>query len=290
MGLLGAAGPITGATWGILQKTGIADKLLSALGVHDDVWTIQVAPEDMIRGAGPLNGLLVSQTQPQDLSYTYEGRGSATDMAGDYDPQMTPTGRNVVGVSFRALFAADHAFEDLRPIKDALVALTDKAPTIGRKPICLWDYAGETFRCWVRSVRVSTDYGYFPVSGNPRAIGFEITLEKAAARSLDTTDPNERERETTWYTLRAGESPELLAWRRLGDPDLGVKVRQINRDLFPEPAVGDRVKVYDATHSAMRGAIRPLAVPFATREGLERIEALAQLRMSEVGYPPDVLG
>jgi len=273
--------PIAGMGLGVLQRTGALDKIMSKLGFRPDVWTLQVDGADFIRGAGAFENAVVSQTPPDNIAWTLSGQTTRRKMVGDYAPPTMAAGGDPETCTFGALFVAGHAYEDLEPLRLALEAFWKKDANLGRRPVCLFSYGKRTFRCYLSNLGTKTPHGHWEASGNPIAYQFDITLEAANHRSLDRTTPGERERETMYWTLRASETPELVAWRVYGDASLGVRVRQLNADLYPSPAVGDRLRLLDRTHSDMQGAIKPRAVPFGTSAGVARFEAIAQARLEE---------
>lgn len=278
---MGIFAPIAGAGLGVLQRTGALDKLLSKLGFQPDVWILQVDRADLNRGASAEDNAIVSQTAPENITWTLSGQTSRRKMVGDYAPPTMPAGGDPETCTFSATFVASHAYEDLRPLRNAMEALWKRDANLGRRPVCLFTYGGKTFRCYLSSLTTRTPQGHWYASGNPIAYQFDLTLEAANHRSLDRTVPGAPERETSYWTLKAGENVDLVAWQMYGDASLGPKVRQINASMYPEPVTGDRLRLLDRTHSEMQGAVKPRAIPFATSAGVARLEALAQLRLED---------
>lgn len=233
---------------------------------------------------------VVGQTRPEGWTVRRKVDLARVDAVNDYDPLRAPTGGEVEAVTFQARFVSGNdyitggAWTDLTPIQKRLEGWLKRADSLGRVPLLRHTYGANEFDVWLTGLSTSYPSGHWPATDNPVEIAFSIELTPAGSHDLDIIDPTEPERETVYHTLSQGETPELLGLLLHGDPLAGVLVRQTNREVvWFEP--GDVVKVLDPNHSEMRRAIRPAGVPFATLDGLERLEALAQLRLGDSGIP-----
>lgn len=261
------------------QATGGLDALMKELGLSNDSWSLEPCAEDVQRGF-PKNAV-VGQYPPEDVTWRYSARAARTGGLTD-DPVLTPTGSDAVGVSFRSSYVPSHAFTNVTPLVDQIASFTRIHPSLHRPPYLLWTFGGRTVRCRIASFQ-PTLRGVWEITGNARAWDFQIELEKVpdAPTGIDRTVPGEKPRETLHYTLKGVETPEWAALLYLRDPDMGVKVRQRNVAFFPEPTAGDDVAVLEHDHPDMQGAIKPRGVPFASRDGIARLEDLCSLRMDD---------
>lgn len=281
--MTGRFSPIAGATYGILKSRGAVDKLLELLGVSPDTWTLSVEDRDKTRAPEFKDLVIVGQGRPESVSHTVSLRSGRKISMGDYTPPAVTVGANVESVSFDALFAASSFIDDLDEIRTAIDSLRKPNKSLGRPPVVIWTHGSFTFRSQVIGVKTGFPHGVM-VSGKHRAIHFSISLDASNLDGLDVAD-GAKEPETIHHILRTGETPELAAFRHLGDPNLGIKIREHNPTFLPEPTIGDSLKVLSRTHSKMRGPLTPSAAPFRTPAGRARLEALIVARMGEVGIP-----
>lgn len=273
-------GPVLAGGLAVAQATGALDALMKELGLSNDSWELKPCTEDVQRGF-PKDSV-PGQYPPEDVSFQYTATAARSGIYTD-DPTVTPTGSDVVGLTFRSMFNPPHAFTDVTPIEDRLVLFTRRHPSLGRQPYLLWTFGKRTMRCRLASLNV-TKMGVWPLTGNPKCITVQIGLEKVpdAPTGIDRTVPGERPRETLHYVLGGVETPEWAALVHLRDPDLGVKVRQRNVGFYPEPVAGDSLDVLDHDHPDMQGAIKPASVALGSREAIDRLEALCALRMNDL--------
>lgn len=273
---------LVGLGYGVMRMTGGWDKLMSALGMKSDVWTLRVCDEDGMKSAALKDMGIVSQYPPENFKLSLKLKSGRTVSLNDQCPPVIPLGGEPSSISFTATFNSESAFDDLTPIQSALFLLASNDDVLGRRPVLIFTYGRLTLRCILSGeVGVGYPHGHHFLTGNPRDMTFDMSLEKSVTYGLDYMGT--KEKESIYHTLAAGETPELLAWRYLGDPLLGVKIRQFNRQYNPEPGIGDRLKVLEATHSKMRGAVRPRSPAFGTPKGMQRFEELYWLRMGARG-------
>lgn len=172
--------------------------------------------------------------------------------------QWVAGGKRVVKI--RSSFVSYHQLDDMAPKLEALAKLDRKDPTLGRAPRLSFqwgDLAIEGF-AQVRKRIV----GWWPVSGWPTRVDFEIEIVEAFALDLDGTGGSSSSGETQFLTLAEGETFETLAARHLGSADRGDLIRRINPKIAAGEAAGDRVKVLERTHPAMLGTVRPTSPSF----------------------------
>lgn len=201
---------------------------------------------------------------------------SGTATAGSARPAVQWVAGGRRSVRFRSSFVSAHQLDDIGPKLETLTKLDLLDASLGRAPrlSLQWgDLEIEGFAIVRKRIE-----GWWAISGWPRRIDFEIEIVEAFPLDLDGTGSSSSG-ETQFITLAAGEWLETLAARHLGDALRGELVRRINPRIALEEQPGDRVKVYERSHPAMRGAIRPTSPPFlglaATGDVAELLEAMA---------------
>jgi hypothetical protein len=276
---------LVGLGYGVMRATGGWDKLMAALGMKSDVWTLRVCDEDSMKSAAVKDLIVVSQYPPENMKWSIKLKSGRTISLNDDCPPVIPLGGEPDGVTFSAQFNSESAFDDLTPTWDAIELFARNDSVLGRRPVLIWTWGKRTLRCILSSLDIGIPHGHHMLTGFPRDLSFEISLEKSVTYGLDYMGT--KEKESIYHTLAAGETPELVAWRYLGDPMLGVKIRQLNDQYSPEPGIGARLKVLEATHSKMRGAVRPRSAAFGSPKGMQRFEDLYWLRMHANGIAYD---
>lgn len=167
-------------------------------------------------------------------------------------------------VTLRSRYRSLNNRDDLRPRKATLQRLTARDPQLGRAPRVLFEWGDVRLVGFVSSLRV-TEVGRW-ITGLPIEVAFDLEVTAAPVVDVATEDPGAGE--TLYVALRAGETFETLGQRYLGDPLRGELVRRINPELAAGEAAGDRVKVFERDHPAMRGRVRPLSPALLTaRDG-----------------------
>lgn len=157
---------------------------------------------------------------------------------------------------FRNRFRSKHNLDDIRGKRDDLERLRQRDPNLGRAPRVSVAWGDRELTGFVTSLR-TRDVGLW-VTGLPKELQFEIEITSAP----DVTGSGSSG-ETQYLHLAAGESFETLGRRYLGSALRGERIRRINPALAGRPErAGDRVKVLEREHPAMRGAVLPLGVPF----------------------------
>lgn len=174
-----------------------------------------------------------------------------------------------------AMFPASDASVDLTGVLATLERLTARDPVLGRAPRIRLEDGPTVVEGFVSSLRVLL--ARWPVSGALRLITAEITIAPASTITVETEQPALRE--TTWVEVPAGGEFEHLALRLLGDPLRGTLIG----DLNPAEAIygleaGDRVRVFEPEHPAMRRRVAPVAPCFVGEDWPAVIQALGEDR------------
>lgn len=174
-----------------------------------------------------------------------------------------------------AMFPAVDASVDLTSTVATLERLVARDPVLGRAPRVRLEDGPTVAEGFVSALRVQVFR--WPVSGAIRLLTAEITISPASVIVVETEQPALRE--TTWVDVPAGGEFEHLALRLLGDPLKGTLIA----DLNPAEAIygleaGDRVRVYEPEHPAMRRKVAPSAPCFVGNDWPAVLQTLAEDR------------
>ena len=253
-----------------------------AFGLSNKTWSLVV---DETSSLPNVKYEVIGQTRPTNWNVAYQSNVGVSSTLGSYDPPTLPTGSSPTKFSFSAEFVPKHAFDDISSITSSLEKMMRKDSNLNRQPLLLFSHADYNEHVWLTGLSVSIPDGVWKLSGYPIRTRVDITLTVARSRDLEFFDPTSPEPSTTYHTLGQGESPESAALIYLGDPLLGVKIRQ-NNPQYIDPVAGDRLKILPAAHSKMRGRIRPKSVCLKSTVAVRRFDTLAALRFSDngVGY------
>lgn len=224
-----------------------------------------------LRSVDPQVAALVEgERAPDDgMTQTWAPTLASTAPTGSAQPALQWVAGGGGGIRFASSFVSAHFLDDVRPRLAVLERLARQDPTLGRAPRVqlLWGDREATGFVSSLSVRIGGHW----ITGLPKAAAFEIAIEPAPDLALDVGPTTTgRPGETQILTLGTGESAETLAGRYLGDPARGDLVRRINPEVCRRPeAAGDRLRVFEASHPAMRLPLAPTSPPFldAARTG-----------------------
>ncbi len=176
---------------------------------------------------------------------------------------------------FTAMFPAVDASVDLSATLATLERLTARDPVLGRAPRVRLEDGPTVAEGFVSGLRVQLFR--WPVSGALRLITAEFTVEPAAVIVVETEQPALRE--TTWVEVPSGGEFEHVADRLLGDPLRGTLIADLNpTEAVRGLAAGDRVRVFEPEHPAMRRKVAPVAPCFVGDAWPAVLQALAEDR------------
>lgn len=208
---------------------------------------------------------LEGQFQPEDGAET----GSTPNLgesatAGSERPVVQWIHGGSERLSLRSSFYSLHLLDDIRAKVETLEALVARDPTLGRAPRVTLTWGDQTVTGFATVKKRIT--GFWPVSGYPRAVVFDLEVVGAPALDFKGSGSIAGTGETQHVTLGAGESLEGLALRYYGDPLLGDLIRRENPELAHGEAAGDRVKILEREHPRARGPVVPTAPCFLDRK------------------------
>jgi len=195
--------------------------------------------------------------------------------AGAAGPQAQWVSGPTGAVRVSATWAAVDTSVDLSGTLASLERLTARDPVLGRAPRVRLEDGPSVVEGFVVSLRLTL--ARWAVAGTLRLIVAELEIVPAARVIVETEQPALRE--TTWVEIPEGGTWEHLAARLLGDPLRGTLIA----DLNPREAVyglqgGDRVRVFEAEHPAMRKRVAPVAPCFVGDSWRAALQALAEDR------------
>jgi hypothetical protein len=144
--------------------------------------------------------------------------------------------------------------DDVRTELEQLERLCRRDPKLRRPPRCRFTFGAE----WARDVFVlSAPYTIKRVNsltGRLAEVYVRLSMVQVVDAYLQTTDPGAPVAESTEVVAGPGDTHELIAAHELGDPSLGVYLRQRDVEHYGGIlAPGSRVLVVDRDHPGMRG-------------------------------------
>lgn len=174
--------------------------------------------------------------------------------------------------------------------------LVESHPGLGRPPLVtfFWGTAvPDGFPCFVEDL--SPTYDEIREDGSIRGVTLNITLKKYTEFQFELASPNRAE-STPAHVVKHGETYEMIALRRYGDPMLGVLLRQMNprspmNSRAPSSVAdlqqGDEVKIYPI-RDMRRKTIRPLCHVLRTDNAIaaDNRRYFFELRSSEIAPLP----
>lgn len=177
---------------------------------------------------------VVGQFVPQNVTKAVAGElGEASSVNRDHPIQQWVRGQTEV-VTFRArLWATDQ--EDVS-LEDRLVRLENlvrRNSDLKRPPICEFSWGGLgtlQMECLVQSLG-GVRYDEVRPDGRLRGVSMSITLRRYERITLTATDPSVPETFTRIRRARRGDTYESIALDEYADPELGIKLRQLNPRL-----------------------------------------------------------
>lgn len=179
----------------------------------------------------------------------------ATAGSAEPDVQWVHGGSKVQRFSSR--LRSKHNLDDIRKTRDQLKRLRQRDPTLGRGPRVSVAWGDDEVTGFVTSLRMRVLSLW--VTGLPREIHFELEITGAPDVQADASGIGE----TQIVRLVGGETFETLGQRYLGSALRGELIRRINPTIAGRREIaGDRVKVFEREHPAMRGEVVPQAPSF----------------------------
>ena len=175
-------------------------------------------------------------------------------------------------VRFRSSYVSRNQLDDIGPQLATLIALDRRDSTLGRAPRVSFQWGDLEIEGFARvRHRVA---GWWSVSGWPMRVDFEIEILESMPLDLDGSGSSSGE--TQHLTLADGQTFETLAALHLGDPLRGDLIRRLNPKLAAGEVAGDRVKVLERSHPAMRGTFRPSAPSFLELGSSGELDAILE--------------
>lgn len=182
-------------------------------------------------------------------------------------PSVQWLGPGVRVVKLDGILAASGILVDLRPQRDMIAALTALDPILGRAPrvSLTWgddEISGFVTACPQKVVR-------YWATGEPQIVEFSVEVTEAPETSIEGVSISFGE--SLHLAFGQSEGFETLGRRYLGAALSGELIRRINPKIARDRETsGTRAKVFEKSHPAMRGEVRPVAPCFARpRDGSE---------------------
>lgn len=265
-------------------------RLVDGDGVAEEAsWTLAPVREDAQYGLPALAGYARAEQDESSHSATIVESGGFGAQRMITVPRSRGADRRVVQ-GLWPLRRAEGQTEDTlkRAVEDVLAKLRSHLPNRSRPPVLQWTYGSRTMRCWLADYSISVPHGLDIETGHLRAVRVTLNLVEANGARLTQVARAPFERETTWVTFAPGDTWEMLAQRYLDDPIRGVLLRRINPDVtLPTPDA--RVRIFDRTHSRMRGEVAPRSPGWIGTGTFARWETMARARLVAGGEVWDSL-
>ena len=198
-------------------------------------------------------------------------------------PLVISVSNGIRVVRLRSEFRSLDYSDDITSRIAQLRALRPMDATLGRHPRVRLEAPGVELVGKVTGAPLTIGPAW--VTGLPRYVLFELTVEEDQPLELETTDTAQRE--TVYVTQRDGETFEHLAARIYGDPRRGDLIRRENPEQaivweFARPLPEGPVRVLEPEHPNARQAVSPASVALGALgrgEGMEaRLRSLARAR------------
>jgi hypothetical protein len=261
------------------------------------IWHLLVM-EDVDDPALSVGTRITGQFTPQSFRHDV---GSQLHEAGGFsrtNPLVQWVGGALESISFEARLWSEHSEDQTTRDKLEVLKLLKKAlPPLNRPPLTRFFWGNAIpggMPCFVESLG-GIQYDEIRPDGSLRGATLSITLKKFTPFTVERTHISPMER-TPIHEVRRGETYEMIAYHRYGDPMLGVPLRQQNprypmKDWAPtmiadlEP--GDIVKLYPKRDLTDR-PIRPQCHIFDenNRESADLRRYYFMTRAAKIGIIP----
>lgn len=191
-------------------------------------WYFIVAEEGRVfpRGAR-LSGQFTAQQVRHNI-------GAKINESGGYSrnsPIISWLGGNIEVFTFQARLFAEHTKDNTARAKyDILRALMKRDEQLGRPPLLLFFWGNlilDGFKCMIEDLGNIT-YDELDDRGNIRGATLNISLKQWNQFRIEQVPVSSEER-TPMYEVKDGDTYELIAQRKYGDPLLGVLLAQLNK-------------------------------------------------------------
>jgi len=151
---------------------------------------------------------------------------------------------------FNARIWASDSLTSVKETLEELRALMKRDDSLGRPPICIFNWGTEIeMRCVVTSIgRIR--YDRIQSNGNIRGAWLRIQIREHHAFAFVETDPSKPEPETKIHPSKDGDTFESIAEREYGDAAKGVYLRQRHPEQHDQIDDGAKIHVYDRTNVA----------------------------------------
>lgn len=180
--------------------------------------------------------------------------GTASAGSAEPDMQWVHGGSRIFRLTSR--FRSKTFLDDIRKKGTDLELLRTRDPILGRAPRVSFSWADQEIVGFVTSLEV-TILSLWP-TGLPREIRFNMEITSAPDIAGEAGSG-----ETQFIRFGSGETFETLGQRYLGSALLGELIRRQNPKVAGQPEqTGERVKVLEREHPAMRGIVEPQSPPF----------------------------
>lgn len=219
-------------------------------------WHIVVDEENLEPSELAFGTRIVGQFPPEEFVRNVGGVIVDAGAYGRIGPLIQWVAGEAETVSFSAKLWSSHRHDHTARDKlEILERLTKPAEPVKRPPIVrlFWGNAiPGGIQCMVQSIG-GVKYIDVREDGSPRGIDLQITVKKYTPFIIDRQSSSAME-QTPRYVARDGDTYEMIALRRYGDPLIGVALRQMNPRYpmeewapsdYAELQAGETIKLYD---------------------------------------------
>lgn len=255
--------PVTDTTAEEQRADAFAQRVREAklwhLLLFEDVPSVNLSAGDRIYG----------QFTPQDFTHDLSAIVPESGGFSRTHPLVQWVGGAVETITFQARLFSEHRDDTTASDKfEQLKLLRQSLPPLYRPPLTFF-FWGRVFPggvpCFVQSLG-GVKYDEIRSDGTIRGLTLNITLKKVVPHRIirNVESPVEQ---TPVHTVKDGETYEMIAYRRWGDPMLGVILRRMN-PRFPmekwaprglaDLVRNEQVKLYDRSEMA-KNRIKPLS-------------------------------
>lgn len=212
--------------------------------------------EDTNRPELNMGDRIYGQFTPQDLSHNLGANIAESGGFSRTHPLVQWVGGNAETLTFQARLFSEHANDSTAADKfKVLQLLCQSLQPMNRPPITVF-FWGNAFPggvpCLVESLG-GVKYDEIRSDGSIRGLTLSITLKKTVPFLVTRVVESSMER-TPLHTVREGETYEMIAKRKYGDPMLGVILRRENPRFPMEKwaprglsnlSTNEQIKLYD---------------------------------------------